>query len=87
MQLDGTEVVDGRELIRMHEVSYQTFLVDPDTYRPVRAIGEGSNNNVTTTIDYLPRTPESLTLLRTVIPDDFVQVDQLRAFDVLAGCT
>jgi hypothetical protein len=87
MQVDGTEVVDGRELIRMHEVSYQTFLVDPDTYRPVRAIGEGSNNNVTTTIDYLPRTPENLALLRTVIPDDFVQVDQLRTFEALAGCT
>jgi hypothetical protein len=87
VQVDGTEVVDGRELIRMHEVSYRTFLVDPDTYRPVRAIGEGSNNNATTTIDYLPRTRENLGLLRTVIPDDFVQVDQLRIFDVLAGCT
>jgi hypothetical protein len=87
VQVDGTEVVDGRELIRVHEVSYQTFLVDPDTYRPVRAVGEGSNNNATTTIDYLPRTRENLGLLRTVIPDDFVQVDQLRIFDVLAGCT
>jgi hypothetical protein len=86
MQVDGTEVVDGRELIRMHEVSYQTFLVDPDTYRPVRAIGEGTDNNVTT-IDYLPRTPQNLAQLRTVIPDDFVQVDQLRTFEVLAGCT
>jgi hypothetical protein len=87
MQVDGTEVVDGRELIRMHEVSYKTLLVDPDTYRPVRAIGEGIDNNVTTTIDYLPRTPENLALLRTVIPDDFVQVDQLRTFEALAGCT
>jgi hypothetical protein len=87
MQVDGTEVVDGRELIRMHEVSHKTLLVDPDTYRPVRAIGEGTDDNVTTTIDYLPRTPENLALLRTVIPDDFVQVDQLRTFEVLAGCT
>jgi hypothetical protein len=87
MQVDGTEVVDGRELIRMNEVSYQAFLGDPDTYRPVRAIGEGIDNNVTTTIDYLPRTRENLALLRIVIPDDFVQVDQLRTFDVLASCT
>jgi hypothetical protein len=87
IQVDGTEEVDGRELIRMHEVSYHTFLVDPETYRPVRAIGEGIDDNVTTTIDYLPRTLENLALLRTVISDDYVQVDQLRDFDVLAGCT
>jgi hypothetical protein len=87
MQVDGTEVVDGRELIRLHEVSYKTLLVDHDTYRPVRAIGEGIDDNVTTTIDYLPRTPDNLALLRSVIPDDFVQVDQPRTFDVLAGCT
>jgi hypothetical protein len=88
MTVDGTEVIDGQELIRMHERSAPEFswYVDPDTYRPVlivSEVGEGNDRPSTTTIDYIPRTPENLALLTTAIPPDFIQVDDL---DSQPGC-
>jgi hypothetical protein len=84
MREDGTQVVDGRELIRVVEdgetASDATWLVDPETYRPVQLIGdlgEGAGGYVTT-FEYLPRTPANLALLRAADPPDgFVLVDEL----------
>lgn len=88
MHEDGTEVVDGRELIRVIEDSAPDAIwyVDPDTYRPVLGVGAGPDNTAVTTIEYLPRTPENLAQFSPVIPDGFVEVDEpTRSEDVFCS--
>jgi hypothetical protein len=82
-RVDGTEQVDGREMIRVVEGSTSaiTYLVDPDTHLPVmmRAeVGEGNDRAFTQTYEYLPRTPENLAQLQAADPPEgFQQVDEL----------
>jgi hypothetical protein len=82
---DGTEVVDGRELIRLIRAEGESgagdvMLVDPDSYLPIRLRGTiahgGFGETFSQTYEYLPRTPENLALLRPPVPDGFTQVDQ-----------
>ncbi|HMG45007.1 MAG TPA: hypothetical protein VK611_26980 [Acidimicrobiales bacterium] len=60
------------------------YLVDAETYRPVRVIGypgeapDYSDAMYVATIEYLPRTPENMALLSTPVPDGFEQVAELR---------
>jgi len=76
---DGTEVVDGRELIRLTRIepadaAGDVLLVDPDTYLPVRARGTLSTGETfSQTYEYLPRTPENLARLLPPIPDGFTE--------------
>jgi hypothetical protein len=82
---DGTEVVDGRELIRVIRPDVEAgediviMLVDPDTFLPVRARGTirhgGRGETYSQTYEFLPRTPENLALVSPPIPDGFTQVD------------
>jgi hypothetical protein len=108
LRLDGTEVVDGRELLRFVEdteamsadlgaglgESQETVTmagsgdvtyVDPETNLPV-LIRHGDRS--TTTIEYLPRTPENLALLVPPIPEGFTRVDAPATDDEVAalGC-
>jgi hypothetical protein len=133
---DGTEIVDGRELIRLvqvpvellpstgggrDELSWTTttigpatdpsttttdpsttttdagaldpdtfeyvehiYLVDAETFQPVRIIGypggapDYSDATYVATIEYLPRTPENMALLSSSVPDGFELVANLR---------
>jgi hypothetical protein len=82
---DGTEMVDGRELIRVIRPDVEAgadiviMLVDPDTYLPVRARGTirhgGTGETFSQSYEFLPRTPENLALINPPIPDGFIQVD------------
>ena len=113
---DGTEVVDGRELIRLVETSpfvgtpdglegsgsdeapvgfevvegeatelvpdevttqtgARTVWVDPDTYRPARAVDSATGS--TQTYEYLERTPENLALMSPAVPAGFTEVAEL----------
>jgi hypothetical protein len=83
---DGTETVDGRELIRLRDVATaelpddfgidQFYLVDPETDRPVQVYGDrGGPDEFTMTFEYLPRTPENLELLAVPVPDGFTETD------------
>ena len=93
----GTEVVDGRELIRllqpvpegMPEDTDAAVYVDPDTYRPLlQRIYPGTEYETIVTIEYLPRTPENLSLLVPTVPAGFTQVAAPHEKDELdsAGC-
>jgi hypothetical protein len=141
---DGTEIIDGRELIRLVEVPFDLqpdaggdrdepgwttttvttigpemdaptttvtttdtdppttaaetgaldpdtfdyvehiYLVDAETFRPVRIIGypgeapDYSDAKYLATIEYLPRTPENMALLSTPVPDGLELVAELR---------
>jgi hypothetical protein len=133
---DGTETVDGRELIRLVEVPAELrlpenvvggdvivpvdpetgapmttteppttappttdpatldpdtfenvehiYLVDAETFRPVRVIGypgeapDYSDAMYVATTEYLPRTPENMALLSPPVPDGFDLVPELR---------
>lgn len=84
MREDGTEVVDGRELIRVvvadsgpYSPADATWLVDPETYLPVQLVGDASDGTdagpdidqgYVTTFEYLPRTPDNLAQLRAADP-------------------
>jgi hypothetical protein len=99
---DGTETVDGRELIRLREVPPEddgmnytgpaedtVVLVDPDTYRPVSLRRyPDSDAEYVMTFEYLPRTEQSLALLSPPVPDGFTRVDALPgdAERSAAGC-
>jgi hypothetical protein len=82
---DGTEVVDGRQLIRLVRPDVEAgediviMLVDPDTYLPVGARGTirhgGRGETYSQTYEFLPRTPENLALVNPPIPDGFTQVE------------
>jgi hypothetical protein len=80
---DGTEVVDGRELIRLVGADRQRagmiLLVDPETLLPVRARGtithDGYNATYSQTYEYLPRTPANLALLHPPVPAGFTPYD------------
>lgn len=79
---DGTEIVDGRELIRLTRIEPaaaaedHVVLVDPDTYLPVRARGTlSTGESFSQTYEFLPRTAENLALLLPPIPEGFTQVD------------
>jgi hypothetical protein len=80
---DGTEVVDGQELIRLIRADGESgagdvLLVDPETYLPVRMRGTLSlGETFSQTYEYLARTPENLALLRPPVPDGFTKVDPL----------
>jgi len=93
---EGTEVVDGRELIRLHQVveaygerEERVLLVDPDTHRPVRVVYPGTDNEYVQTYEYLERTPENLAVLSPPVPDGFDLVDSLPgdAQRLAAGCS
>lgn len=79
---DRTEVVDGRELIRLIRAEGQSgegniLLVDPDTYLPVRMRGtlHITGESFSQTYEFLPRTAENLALLHPPIPAGFTQAD------------
>jgi hypothetical protein len=78
---DGTEVVDGRELIRLVQPpggADSVYLVDPETYRPVRLTSyPGGEAEYTMTFEYLPRTPENLAVLSPPVPEGFTRADVL----------
>ena len=75
---DGTEVVDGRTLVRLTS-SDGVLWVDPASYRPVASRGRyaGTGERYEQTYEYLPRTEANLRLLQPHVPDGFVQVDPL----------
>ena len=79
---DGTEVVDGRALIRLTGIegtatAGHVVLVDPDSYLPVRARGTlATGETYSQTYEFLPRTPENLALLLPPIPEGFTQWDE-----------
>jgi hypothetical protein len=77
---DGTEVIDGRELLRYRAPGYEGVTwADPANYAPVRVHNYvGSDAEYTQTYQYLPRTPENLAQLEPVVPPGFTQVDRLR---------
>lgn len=128
---DGTETIDGRELIRLVQVPVELgpsegggrsgepvtipaagdpattdppttaadpgsldpdtfeyvehiYLVDAETFRPVRIIGypgeapDYSDATYVATIEYLPRTPENMALLSPPVPEGFGLVANLR---------
>jgi hypothetical protein len=84
---DGTQVYEGRELLKYQEVMLEDptltdlgwLLIDPETYRPVYRVGyPGSHVEYTMVIEFLPRTPENLAQLEPPIPAGFEKVDQLR---------
>jgi hypothetical protein len=80
---DGTEAVDGRDLIRLIRAEGESgagdvLLVDPDSYLPVRMRGTmQSGESFSQTYEYVPRTSESLALLRPPVPAGFSQADPL----------
>ena len=87
---DGTEVVDGQELVRVVEAEPTSDVVryvDPDSYRPVRAVGGDEGHDYVTTIEYLPRTPELLAAFTPVIPEGFAEVDPLTRTDNHRPCS
>jgi hypothetical protein len=99
---DGTETVDGRELIRLRQVPPEddgmnytgptedtVVLVDPDTYRPVSLRSyPGSSAEYVQSFEYLPRTEQNLARLSPPVPDGFTRVDALPgdAERSAAGC-
>ena len=97
--VDGTEVVGGRELVRLADRDSLDLapdlrivqLVDPETFLPAGAIGYGGleADGYVQTIDYLPRTPENMALLVAPVEPGFALVDSLRgdADRADAGCT
>jgi hypothetical protein len=96
MTVDGTEVVDGRELLVLHDASAPDtdWYVDPDTYRPVSYhVGEGDTEGgpIDVTFEFLPRTPDTLALLTIdPIPPTFTQVpdENLQRHDgYIPGCS
>jgi hypothetical protein len=71
ISLDGSADVGGRRLIRLrNRAGTFVFLVDPDSYLPVRIDMGGS----VTTYEHLPRTPQNLALLTPPVPPGFVEV-------------
>lgn len=68
---DGTEVVDGRSLIRLRGEDDDVWLADPDTYRIVGQRSTLSGVTYTSTYEYLPRTADNLGLLTPSIPEGF----------------
>lgn len=74
---DGTELVDGRALIRARGTDSEggdyVVLADPDTYRVVIQRGTigSTGETYTTTYEYLPRTADNLSQLRPPVPDGF----------------
>ena len=76
---DGTEMVDGRALIRLIGIETtatagHVVLVDPDSYLPVRARGTlATGETYSQTYEFLPRTPENLALLLPPIPEGFTE--------------
>jgi len=90
MVTDGTEVIDGQELVRVVEAdptSDLVWYVDPDSYRPVRVVGGDEGHDYITTIEYLPRTPELLAAFTPVIPEGFAEVDPLTRTDDHRSCS
>jgi hypothetical protein len=80
---DGTEVVEGRELIRLAlsdrepgESGETIMLVDPDSYLPVQARGRMlTGEPFSQTYEYLPRTAANLALLQPAVPAGFAKVE------------
>jgi hypothetical protein len=89
---DGTEVVDGRELIRLTGIegtgtAGHVVLVDPDSYLPVSARGTlDSGETFSQTYEYLPRTPENLALLLPPVPEGFTEFVPLGIESDFATC-
>lgn len=87
MHTDGTEVVDGKEYIRVVSDSAPdaVWYVDPVTHRPELLIDE--EEGYTSTIEYLPRTPELLAQFTPVIPEGMPQVPELTRTDDWRACS
>lgn len=68
---DGTEVFEGRELIRLRSDD-DVLLADPDTYRVVAQRGTlETGESYTATLEYLPRSDASLGSLVPEVPAGF----------------
>jgi hypothetical protein len=85
---DGTEVIDGQELIRLRDAAAadlppdfaaeQFVYVDPDTYLPVELRSDmGSPDENIITYEYLPRTAANLELLVSPVPAGYTEVTKL----------
>ena len=76
--VDGSEVVDGTVLARVRVVETgEVVLVDPATSLAVRGTSDpGTADEVTTTYEYLPRSPENLALVAPpAAPDEYAAVE------------
>jgi hypothetical protein len=74
---DGTEEVDGRDLLRLpNRAGTIVFLVDPETYLPLRLTETGPNGETSiSTYERLPRSPENLALLAPPVPEGFTPAE------------
>jgi hypothetical protein len=83
---DGTEVVDGIELLRyrsdLSDKGDQVTWVDPTSLRPVKVL----LGDETTTFAYLPRTAENIALLDVAVPEGYGKVDDVRVPWALELC-
>jgi hypothetical protein len=80
---DGTEVFEGRELIRLQGNDF-VLLADPDTYRVVAQRGTlHTGETYTSTYEYIPRTDASLGSLVPTIPAGYTHQPMGGADDCL----
>jgi hypothetical protein len=87
---DGTEIVDGRELLRYQDVENDaTIWLDPETHDFVkRRFSAGTDAEQSEAYEYMARTSDNLAVLRPVVPPGFTtpwtdHSDEERA---AAGC-
>lgn len=87
MHTDGTEVLDGKEYIRVVNDSSPdaVWYVDPVTYRPERVVDEAEGYSET--VEYLPRTPELLAAFTPVIPAGTPELPVLTRTDEARPCS
>jgi RNA polymerase sigma-70 factor (ECF subfamily) len=75
---DGTETVDGRDLVRLRLVSDEVdhvFLVDPTTHLPVQERITTAEGTTVGRYEYLPRTPANLAAAAAPpVPAGYTQV-------------
>ncbi len=87
---DGTEIVDGRELLRYLDVENDaTIWLDPETHDFVkRRFSAGSDAEQRETYEYLARTRENLAVLEPEVPPGFTtpQSDHSDEERSAAGC-
>jgi hypothetical protein len=87
---DGTEVVDGRELLRYQDVENDaTVWLDPETHDFVkRRFSAGSDAEQSETYEYMARTSDNLAVLQPRVPPGFTTpwTDHSDAERAAAGC-